>query len=109
MIISKINRYHVTFFAKFLDRLKSFREGDATVLDDCMVLYGSGIGDGNRHNHDELPILLAGRGGGTLKSGRHVRYDKNTPLTNLYRSMLGRMGAAQESFSDSTGALNGLG
>jgi hypothetical protein len=107
--ISKINRYHATFLAKFLDQLGSFQEEDATVLDHSMIVYGSGIGDGNRHNHDDLPILLAGRGSGSVEPGRHVRYDKDTPLTNLYLSMLQRMGAARESFSDSTGELSGLG
>jgi hypothetical protein len=107
--ISKINRYHATFLAKFLDRLKSFQEGDATVLDRSMIAYGSGIGDGNRHNHNELPILLAGRGDGTIKPGRHLQYEKDTPLTNLYLSMLQRMGAARGSFSDSTAELSGIG
>ena len=74
-----------------------------------MIVYGSGISDGNRHNHDDLPILLAGKGGGTLKTGRHISYPKDTPLTNLYLSMLDRMGVKVDSFGDSTGALQGLG
>ncbi|HYW79403.1 MAG TPA: DUF1552 domain-containing protein [Thermoguttaceae bacterium] len=107
--ISKINRYHASFLAKFLDRLGSFQEGDTTVLDRSMIVYGSGIGDGNRHNHNDLPILLAGGGDGTIKSGRHVRYEENTPLTDLYLSMLQRMGVATGSFSDSKGELSDLG
>ena len=79
-------------FAYFVEKLKATKEGDGTLLDNCMVVYGSGIGDGNRHNHDDLPILLAGRGGGTIKPGRHVTYPRNTPLTNLYLSMLDSMG-----------------
>ena len=105
--ISKINRYHSTLLAHFLDRLAGVKEAGGTLLDHSMVLFGSGLGDGNRHNHDNLPILLAGRGG-SLKSGRHVRYPFNTPLTNLYRSMLSRAGATTDKYSDSTGPLDGL-
>jgi hypothetical protein len=106
--IRTINRFHVEQLAYFLERLKSVPEGDGTLLDNSMIVYGGGIGDGNRHNHDNLPILLAGKGGGTLKPGRHVRYPKETPLMNLYLSMLDRMGAPAESFGDSTGRLKGL-
>ena len=73
-----------------------------------MIVYGSGIGDGNAHNHDELPILLAGKGSGTLKPGRHVRYQRNTPLTNLYVAMLDLFGTPVKSFGDSNGKLEGL-
>jgi len=76
-----------------LRKLKSIREGDGTLLDHCMIVYGSGISDGNAHSHDELPILLAGKASGTVKTGRHVRYRKETPMTNLYLSMLDRIGA----------------
>jgi hypothetical protein len=72
------------------------KEGDGTLLDNCMVVYGSGIADGNAHTHHDLPVLLAGRGGGTLTPGRHVRFAKDTPMTNLYLAMLERMGAATE-------------
>ena len=71
-------------------------------------MYGSGLGDGNRHNHDNLPILLAGGGAGTIQPGRHLRYTKETPLTNLYLGLLDRMGVRAERFSDSTGKLEGL-
>jgi hypothetical protein len=70
-----------------------------------MILFGGGIGDGNRHNHEDLPILMAGRAGGTIETGRCIRYPKETPLCNLYLSMLDRMGAPVESFGDSTGPL----
>jgi len=106
--IAKINRHHVSLLAHFLERLRSVREGDATLLDRAMIMYGSGLGDGNRHNHDHLPILVAGRGGGTVKPGRHLSYPKETPLANLYRAMLHRMGVKADSFADSTGPLEDL-
>ncbi len=106
--IAKINRFHTTQYAHLLRRLKGVKEGDGTLLDQCMIVYGSGIGDGNRHNHDELPILLAGKGGGTLTPGQHVRFPRETPLMNLYLSMLDRVGVHPESLGDSTGRLKGL-
>ncbi len=106
--IAKINRHHASLLAYFLGKLKNTAEGDGTLLDRSMVLYGSGLADGNRHNHDQLPILLAGRGGGSITSGRFVRWPKETPLTNLYLAMLQRMGASTESLGDSTGPLEGL-
>mgnify|MGYP006927750005 FL=1 len=106
--IAKINRFHIEQFAYLLGRLQSIREGDGTLLDNCMIVYGSGISDGNKHNHEDLPILLAGRGGGTIDSGRHVRYPNATPLSNLYLSLLDRVGAPVESHGDSTGRLDGL-
>ena len=106
--IRKIDKFHVERFAYFLKRLSEIREGEKSLLDNSMVLFGCGIGDGNRHNHHDLPILLAGRGGGTITPGRHLQYEKNTPLCNLYVSMLDRMGAKTEKFGDSTGALPNL-
>ena len=103
--IAKINHFHMEQFARFLTRLKSIKEGEGTLLDNCMIVYGGAIGDGNRHNHDNLPILLAGQGGGTLAPGRHVKLDKETPMTNLYLSMLDRMGVAAQRVGDSTGKL----
>ncbi len=103
--IAKINRYHATQFAYFLLKLKSISEGEGSLLDNCMIIYGAGISDGNAHNHDNLPILLAGRGGGTLRPGRHVKMDRETPMTNLYLSMLERMGVQAERVGDSTGML----
>ena len=103
--IAKINRFHVTQFGYFLERLRSIREGEGTLLDNCMIIYGSGLGDGNAHNHDNLPVLLAGRGGGSIQSGRHVRFDRETPMTNLFLSILDRMGAPAERLGDSTGLL----
>ncbi|MBN2292783.1 MAG: DUF1552 domain-containing protein [Pirellulales bacterium] len=106
--ISKINRHHVTLLSHLLDRMAAVKEPSGTLLDNSMIVYGSGIGDGNRHNHDNLPILLIGRGAGTIKSGRHLKYKENTPLANLYLAMLRRMGVETEAFSDSTGELSGL-
>jgi hypothetical protein len=103
-----INRFHINQFAYFLGKLENIREGDGTLLDQCMFIYGSGIGDGNRHNHDDLPILLVGKGGGTLKTGRHLKYANETPLTNLYLSLLERMDTPTKAFGDSTGKLDNL-
>ena len=106
--IKKIDRFHVEQFARFIEKLKSTPEGEGSLLDNCMIFCGAGIGDGNRHNHDALPVLLAGRGGGTITPGRHVRYGENTPLCNLYVSMLDRMGVPTPRFGDSTGPLGEL-
>ncbi len=102
----KINRYHVAQLAYFLGRLKTIQEGDGTLLDNAMIVYGSGLSDGNRHNHNDLPILLAGRGGGTIRTGRHIKLDKETPLNNLFLAMLDRMGVPVDSLGDSTGRLD---
>jgi hypothetical protein len=106
--IAKINRFHMTQFAYFLGKLKTIQEGEGTLLDNCMIVYGSGIGDGNRHNHDDLPVLLAGKGGGSLTPGRHVVHPRNTPMANLYLSMLERVGAPVERLGDSTGLLKDI-
>jgi hypothetical protein len=103
----RINTWHAEQLAYFLGKLSAAKDTDGSLLRHSMVLYGSGIGDGDRHNHDDLPILLAGRGGGALEVGRHVKVGK-TPLNNLLLTMLDRMGAPVESFGDSTGRL-GLG
>ncbi len=107
--IRKINQFHVAQFAYIIERLKSTQEADgSTLLDNSMVLYGSDMSDGNAHNNENLPILLAGRGGGTIASGRHVRYEQETPMSNLLVSMLNRVGAQVEQIGDSTGPLDGL-
>ena len=107
--IKKINQYHLQQFAYFLEKLKGTKEGNASILDSSMLVYGSAIGDGNRHNHDELPILVAGKGAGTLKTGQHLRFAKDTPLANLHLSLLERMGVSLPSFGDSTGKLENIG
>jgi hypothetical protein len=106
--IAKINRFHLERFARFIGRLKSTREGEGSLLDHCMVVYGAAIGDGNAHNHDELPVVLAGRGGGTFETGRHLRFARNTPMANLYLSMLDRVGAPVPRLGDSTELLRGV-
>lgn len=108
--IREINKFHTTQLAYLLKRLKSIPEGDGTLLDHCMIAYGSGNSDGNQHNHDDLPILLAGRGCGTIKQGRHINFPRKaqTPLNNLWVSMLDRVKAGVEILGDSTGRLPGL-
>jgi len=106
--IKKINQFHLQMFAYFLEKMKGIQEGSSNLLDQSMLVYGSGIGDGNRHNHDELPILVAGKGGGSIKTGRHLRYTKETPLMNLHLSLLERIGAQVPSLGDSTGPLKDL-
>jgi len=103
--LAQINKHHMEQFAYFLGKLKSVKDGDGTLLDHTMVLYGSGIADGNRHTHHDLPILLAGRGAKNFKLGRHVRYAQDTPLANLFLAMLDRMGVETEKLGDSNGTL----
>jgi hypothetical protein len=106
--IAKINTFHTDQLAYLLGRLQAVKEPTGgTLLDSVMLVYGSCIGDGNRHNHDDLPILLAGKGGGTIAGGRHIVYPKraDTPLMNLYMAMFERMGAPARTFGDSTGVL----
>ena len=102
----RINTFHASMFAYFLGRLKSIQDGDGTLLDHSMLVYGGGISDGNRHTHEDLPVLLAGRGNGNLKTGRHIAYDKETPVTNLYLTLLDHMGVDAETIGDSTGELH---
>ncbi len=106
--LQKIDEYSVKQFGYFLDRMKSVKEGDGNLLDHSMLLYGSAISDANRHSHHDLPILLAGQGGGTLQTGRHLQYKKETPMNNLFLSMLDRMDAGVDQFGDSTGRLDQL-
>jgi hypothetical protein len=106
--IRQINTFHTQQLAYVLEKMQSIKEGDSTLLDNSMVVYGGGISDGNRHNHDDLPILVAGKGGGTIKTGRHVVYPRNTPLNNLFLSLLDRMDAPVQGFGDSKGRLEGL-
>jgi hypothetical protein len=103
----RINRWHVAQLAYLLGKLRGIREGEKTLLDSSMVLFGSSLSDGNRHDPNNLPILLAGRAGG-LRTGRHIASPKNTPLCNLYVSMLEHLGIRVKSFGDSTGPLAGL-
>ncbi|HLV79837.1 MAG TPA: DUF1552 domain-containing protein [Chthonomonadaceae bacterium] len=106
--IRLINHFHVTQLAYLLEKLQSIHEPEGTLLDNAMIVYGAGISDGNAHNHDNLPILLAGRGAGTIQTGRHVRYTDGTPMTNLFLSLLDRIGVRAETIGDSTGRLQQL-
>ena len=106
--LARIDRYLVEQFGYFLGKLKSIKEGERTLLDNSLVLFGSAIADSDRHAHDDLPILLAGRGGGTVKPGRHVNYPNETPLNNLFLSMAERTGVNLDRLGDSSGVLKGL-
>ena len=104
--LAKINAYHVSLFAYFLEKLKSTPDGDGSLLDHTMYLYGSGMGNPNVHNHTNLPILVAGGGAGKLKGGRHIKYDKPTPLANLHLTLLDKVGVRLDHFQDSQGKVD---
>lgn len=106
--VTQINTYHATQFAGWVEKLKSIQEGDASLLDNSMIVYGAGLSDGNRHLHEDLPTLVAGRGGKFIKPGRRIVYRKETPMCNLFLTMMDRMGVPVEHFGDSTGRLEGL-
>jgi len=103
-----ISRWHVEQYAYLLRKLKSMREGEGTVLDNSLILFASALSDGNRHSPHNLPLVLGGRGGGRIDAGRHLVYAEDSPLSNLYVSMLDAFGAPMERFADSTGPLAGL-
>ncbi|MEZ6109995.1 MAG: DUF1552 domain-containing protein [Pirellulaceae bacterium] len=102
----RINRWHVEQYARMLNKMKAVREGDSTLLDNSMILLGSSMSDGNRHDPDNLPILLGGRAGGSLKTGQHLAAQGMVPLCNLYLTMLDRMGVEVEAFGDSNGRIS---
>ena len=104
----KVNEYHAQMFGYYLDRLASTPDGDGSLLDSLMLLYGSGMSDGNGHNHHNLPTLLVGGGGGTIQGGRHLRFADKTPVTNLFLTLLDRLGVPVESIGDSTGHVEHL-
>ena len=106
--MAKINEYHVSLFAYLVDRLKSTPDGEGTLLDHSMYMYGSGMGDPNKHDHINLPILVAGGGAGTMKGGRHIRYAEQTPLANLHLTLLEKAGVRMDSFADSKGKVDEL-
>jgi hypothetical protein len=103
---SKINRWHVEQFVYLLERMRTIREGDGTLLDNSMIFMGSGCSDGNAHDPSNLPILVGGRGGGGLRTGRHLRFEKNTPLCNLYVTVLDRLGLKVDQFGDSKQSMD---
>lgn len=106
--VRQINELHSTLFAEFITKLKNTPEGDSNLLDQSLIVYGSGLSDGNVHTHDRLPTLLAGRGGGFVSPGRHIVYQRETPVTNLFSTMIERIGVRAEHVGDSTGQLAGL-
>ena len=106
--MAKINAFHVSLFAYFLEKLKATPEGDGTLLDHVLYLYGSGMGDPNVHNHVNLPILVAGGGSGKHKGARHIKYEEPTPLANLHLTLLEKVGVRMDAFADSTGKIDEL-
>jgi hypothetical protein len=104
----KIDQLHVQMLAYLLDRLKNTPDGDGSLLDHSMILFGSSISDGNAHTHHDLPLVLAGGGNGKVKGGRHIRYAPETPMNNLLLSMLDKSGVPCESLGDATGKLEHL-
>jgi hypothetical protein len=107
--VAQINSYHVKQFAGWVEKLKSIEEGDSNVLNNSMIVYGAGLSDGNRHTHEDLPTLILGTGGNFLKTGRRVVYRRETPMSNMFLTMMDRMGVPHvEHFGDSTGRLQGL-
>jgi hypothetical protein len=106
--VRQINELHTRLFAEFLIKMRNTREGDSNLLDQSLVVYGSGLSDGNVHTHDQLPTLLAGRGGGVVSPGRHIVYQRETPVTNLFATMLEYAGVRPEHVGDSTGRLADL-
>ena len=106
--VAKINRFHVSLFAEFLQKLAATREGDGSLLDHVLYLYGSGMGNPNVHDHTNLPILVAGGAAGKMRGGRHIRYEKATPLANLHLTLLDKVGVRLESFADSQGKVEEL-
>lgn len=103
---AQLNRYHVSMMAYLLERLKKTPDGEGTLLDNSVILYGSGISDGNDHNHDPLPVVLAGGAAGKLKGNRHLAFERKTPIANLHLALLNKLGVTDAKFGDSTGMLD---
>ena len=106
--MAKINQFHVSLFAEFLGRLKSTQDGNGSLLDHSLYLYGSGMGNPNVHDHRDLPILVAGGAAGAMKGGRHIKFEKPTPLANLHLTLLNKAGVRLDSFADSQGKVDEL-
>jgi hypothetical protein len=106
--MAKINAFHVSLFGYFLEQLKATREGNGTLLDHSLLLYGSGMGNPNVHDHVNLPILVAGGAAGRHKGGRHIRYKEPQPLANLHLTLLDKAGVRLDSFADSQGKIDEL-
>ena len=106
--VAKINRFHVSLFADFLKRMKDTPEGNGTLLDHSLYMYGSGMGDPDKHDHTNLPLVIAGGAAGQMRGGRHLRYDDPMPLSNVHLTLLNKVGVPLETFADSTGTIDGL-
>ncbi|MGV3519037.1 DUF1552 domain-containing protein [Luteitalea sp.] len=106
--VEQINVFHAELFAYFVGKMKATQEGDSNLLERSLIVYGSGLSDGNRHTHEDLPVMIVGQGGGLLRTGRHVVYDSQTPMNNLYLTLMDGMGVPAESLGDSTGKLEHL-
>ncbi len=106
--LAKINEFHVSLFAEFLEKMAATKEGNGSLLDHSLYLYGSGMGDSDAHDHTDLPIIVAGGAAGNMQGGRHVQYDKHTPMANLHLTLLNKVGIEMDSFSDSDGTADEL-
>ena len=106
--LRKIDRYNVSLFAYIVQRMKTTTEGDGSLLDNSIVYYGSGLGNGNSHTPFDLPVLVSGRGGNRLRTGQHIKLPLDTPLNNLWVTLLGAMDTPLPSFGNSTGPISEL-
>ena len=106
--VAKVNQFHVSLFAEFLETLRATPEADGNLLDHSLLLYGSGMGDPDAHDHSNLPILVAGGAAGRMRGGRHIAYARPTPLANLHLTLLNKVGVPMESFADSNGTVDEL-
>jgi hypothetical protein len=106
--LHKINEYHLRQFAHLVEKLSAIQEGEGTMLDNSLFLYGTGISDSNTHSYDDLPIAIVGGKAAGVQGGRYVRYPQGTPLANLHVTLLDRLGMPVDQFADSTGRLDGL-
>ena len=106
--VAKINHFHVSLFAEFLEKLQATPEGNGSLLDHSLYLYGSGMGNPNVHDHTNLPILVAGGAAGNMQGGRHIKFRKPTPLANLHLTLLNKVGVDRDSFADSQGQMGEL-
>lgn len=106
--IARVNQFHVSLFAEFLEKMSATKEGNGSLLDHSLYLYGSGMGDSDAHDHTDLPIIVAGGAAGNMQGGKHLTYKKGTPLSNLHLTLLNKVGIEMDSFSDSTRSMDEL-
>jgi hypothetical protein len=106
--LAAINTYHVTLFAQFLEKLKATPDGDGSLLDHVMIVYGAGLSNSNNHDPLNLPVMVLGGGCGEIKTGRHIRFARNTPLANLHVTLLDKLGVHVDHMGDSTGRFDQL-